>query len=307
MYSRVLLVALATMLFGTATLFAAEDNVVAVKAKSKKQGWLGVAIQDVTPRLARDKELKVKEGAYVNEVVEDSPADSAGIKEGDVVTEFNGKKIEIAEDLTQAVRSTKPGTKVSITVNRKGEKKTLTASVGKNKSSMPFAIAAPHPPRVIINRIGKIEGMELMELNKQLGDYFEAPNGRGVLVKEVEEESNAAKAGIKAGDIITKVGDEPIKRFDDVTEALEDADEGDKVTIEYIRKGKKNTATLEISEHNYGNIWYWKDEEPQHHYEFEIQPRLEKMQRELEIKLKKLPRIQKDMEHIQLRETSLEL
>lgn len=304
MNSRVLLVALATMLFGTATLFAAEDNVVAVKTKSKKQGWLGVAIQDVTPRLARDKELNVKEGAYVAEVVDDSPADSAGIKEGDVITEFNGKKIEIAEDLTQAVRSTKPGTKVSVAINRKGEKKTLTAFIGKNRSSMPFAISAP---RVTFNLFRKIEGMELMELNKQLGEYFEAPNGRGVLVKEVEEESNAAKAGIKAGDVITKIGDEPIKRFDDVTEALEDTDEGDKVAIEFIRKGKKNTVTLEISEQNYGDIWYWKDDNPLHRYEFEIQPHLEKKQRELEIKLRKLPRIQKDVEKMLLRETSLEL
>lgn len=293
------------LLIAASSLSAAGNDTPVVKTKS--QGWLGVSIQDVTPRLARDKELKVKEGAFVNEVVEESPADSAGVKTGDVIVEFAGKKIELADDLTKEVQATKPGTKVTVTVNRKGEKKTLTAYIGKNKSRMPFAIAVPKTTRIIMNRMGNVEGMELMELNKQLGEYFEAPNGRGVLVKEIEKESNAEKAGLKAGDVITKIGDETIRRIDDVHEALEDADEGDKVAVEILRKGKKNTVSLEISERNFGNMWRWDGDDYRRNFEFRFQPQLEKMQRELEIKMKDLPRIQKDLERVGFRERSIEL
>lgn len=291
-----------SLLIAAVSFSLAGDDVVVAKSKSKKQGYLGVGIQDVTPRLAREVELKVKEGAYVNEVVDESPADSGGVKEGDVITEYNGKKIELAEDLTKEVRDTKPGTKVNIAVNRKGEKKTLAVTIRKNRTRMPMAMIAPHAPaRIMINRSGDIEGMELMELNKQLGAYFEAPEGRGILVKEVEEESNAQKGGIKAGDVITKIGDETIKDIDDLHEALEDLDEGDKVSVDLLRKGKKNTVSLEISEQNYGNIWHFDGDNFDRNFEFRVQPHLEKLQREMEMNMHELPKIERDLQRVKMR------
>ncbi|MBI2428992.1 MAG: PDZ domain-containing protein [Ignavibacteriales bacterium] len=291
-----------SLLIAAVTLSVAGDDVVVAKSKSKKQGYLGVGIQDVTPRLAREVELKVKEGAYVNDVVDDSPADSAGLKEGDVITEYNGKKIELAEDLTKEVRDTKPGTKVNLTVNRKGEKKSLAVNVGKNRMRMPMAHVAPHAPaRVIVNQFGNIEGMELMELNKQLGAYFDAPNGRGILVKEVEEESNAEKAGIKAGDVITKIGDETINDIGDLHDAMEDLDEGDKVSVDLLRKGKKSSVSLEISERNYGNIWHFNGDNFNRNFEFRMQPHLENMQREIEMKMRELPRIERELQQVKMR------
>lgn len=295
-----------SLLIAAITISFAQDGVAVSKSKSKKQGYLGVSIQDVTPRLAREAELKVKEGAYVNDVVEESPAESGGLKTGDVVTEYNGKKIEIAEDLTKEVRDTKPGTKVNVTVDRKGEKKTLAVTVGKNKFRMPMAIAAPHAPKVIINRFGDIEGMDLMELNKQLGAYFEVPDGKGILVKEVEKESNAEKAGIKAGDVITKIGTEEVGDIGDLHDALEDVDEGEKVSVDIVRKGKKSTVSLEISEENYG-IWHWGGGNFDRNFEFRIQPQLEKLQREMEIKMRHLPKIERELERVKLRRGNTEV
>ena len=224
------------ILLASMLVFAAEGDEKEVRIKSKKQGWLGVGIQDVTPTFAREHELKIKEGAYINEIVDDSPADSAGLKEGDVVVEFNGKKIEAAEDLTNAVLDTAPGTKAGVKIIRSGENKTISVNIGRNKMRMPFGLEIPRSPRVIVRMFGgDIEGMELMELNKQLGEYFEAPGGKGVLVKEVEKEENAAKAGIKAGDVITKVGDETIKDNEDIRDAISELKEGDKVNIELLR------------------------------------------------------------------------
>lgn len=287
---------------------AKDKNGVKVhQTRSKKQGWLGVSIQDVTPKLARDKDLKLKEGAYVGEVVEESPADSAGIKEGDVITEFNGKKIELAEDLTANVQETKPGTKVTVKLNRNGENKSLSVSLGKNRMRMPFALSAPHAPRVIMNLFGgNIEGMELMELNKQLAEYFEAPSNKAVLVKEVQKDENAAKAGIKAGDILTKIGTETIKAVDDVHDAISDLEEGEKVTIELLRKGKKTTVTLEISEKEYGDNSFWREHAPGG-FNFHIQPQMDKLHKELEMKMKELPRKHKEIQRIESRMRSSEV
>lgn len=263
------------------------------KSNSKKQGWLGVSIRDVTPKLAREVKLSVKDGAYVSEVVDDSPADSAGITDGDIITEFNGKKIELADDLTHIVRETAPGTKVTVKVNRKGENKSLTLSVGKNPMRMPMAITIPRTPRIMINMFGDIEGMQLMDLNEQLGKYFDAPNGKGVLVKEVKEKSNAEKSGIKAGDVITAIGSESVSDVGDIREAIADLDEGDSVTIELLRKGKKSSVSLTVSEDDQENI-YWRGD----NFDFHFAPKmeqLERMQKELERKWKDLPLRERDI------------
>ncbi len=195
---------------------------------------------------------------------------------------------------------------MNVTIDRKGDKKTVAVTVGKYRMRMPMAIAAPYAPKVIINRFGDIEGMELMELNQQLGAYFEAPNGKGILVKEVEKESNAEIAGMKAGDVITKIGSNDVEDIDDLHDALEDVDEGEKVSIEILRKGKKSTVSLEISEENYG-IWHWNGNNFDRNFEFHIQPHLEQMQREMEIKMKELPRIERELQRVKMRRGSTEV
>lgn len=287
MKSRLVVVAL--LIFASALSFA-EDNAKEIRIKSKKQGWLGVGIQDVTPKFARENKLKIKEGAFINEIVDDSPADSAGLKKGDVVVDFNGKKIETAEDLTDAVRETKPGTKAVVKINRSGENKTISVNIGKNKIRMPFAVAAPHAARVIVNMFGgDIEGMDLMDLNKQLAAYFEIPNNKGVLVKEVKKDENAATAGIKAGDVITKVGDETVNNIGDIRDAIADLNEGDKVSVELFRKGKKTTVSLEISENDVGENMFWNEESPER-FNFRFGPQMEMMQKEIQENLNDLPK-----------------
>ncbi len=259
---KFLLIALLLLGFSHSQL-RAEDDVHIVKHKiAKKHGWLGVSITDVTPKFARENDLKIKEGAYVNDVVDDSPADSAGIKEGDVITEFNGKKIEVAEDLSDAVGGIKPGTKTSITLLRNDEKKNLSVVVGKLKMRMPMAMgmAMPRTPNIVIDKIGKIEGMELMELNSQLAEYFQIPGNKGVLVKAVEKNSSAEKAGVKAGDVITKIEKSLVTDLDDIHESFEDANEGDKIDIETIRKGKTTKVSLEVTEeYEEPMMWQWNN------------------------------------------------
>ena len=217
----------------------------------QKGGWLGVAIQDISSKVAKKKGLKNEEGAYVTDVVDECPADSAGIKEGDVIVEFNSKKIDDADDLLRAVQKAKPGTKTSIVILRNNEKKSLDIAVGKNRRerrSEAFTFAPPATPHIAMFSSSRRWGLELSELNEQLGEYFGAPNGRGLLVERVEKKSNGAKAGFKAGDVITKINKSSIEDLRDLSDALEDAEEGDKVDVEVLRKGATQTLKVEIEE-----------------------------------------------------------
>ena len=225
----------------------------AKKISTNKRSWIGVAVQDVTPKFAREKELKIKEGAYVNEVVDDSPADSSGIKEGDVITEFNTTRIEEANDLVEAVREAKVGDKVSVSLMRKDAKKIISLVVGtlpKRTGHFTFDININKvlPRMMMFGAHDGAEGMKLMKLNKQLGKYFEAPNGKGLLVQEVKKNSNAEKAGIVAGDVMYKINGELVEDIGDLNSAIEDIDSGKKIDVELIRKGAKKTVALEISE-----------------------------------------------------------
>jgi C-terminal processing protease CtpA/Prc len=217
--------------------------------KTKKSGWIGVMIQDVTEKTAKKAKLDSEEGAYVSDVVDASPADSAGLKKGDVIVEFNGKKILDADDLTKAVHRISPRTKTSLAVVRDGEKKTMNITVGTSKTSKRVIIrGVPPMPNVFSFGGNHILGLRLITLNEQLGEYFGAPNNEGVLVEEVEKESVGEKAGFKAGDVITRVGKRTVGEAEKIQKELQKYDEGDKVEFEVLRKGTKKLLSVEVKE-----------------------------------------------------------
>ncbi len=214
-----------------------------------RRSWLGVSLQDLTAKLAKALGVGAEEGALVSDVMKNSPAESAGIKEGDVIVEFNGKRVYDADDLVRAVSKLEPGTKVDVIVMRKNEKKTFQVTLGRlprKRETQAFTFPMPRVPEVFAFGYGNILGMKLMELNEQLGAYFEAPDNRGVLVEEVKKSSAADKAGFKAGDVITRAAGKRVDELRKITRALEDYEEGDKVDFEIVRKGTRKTLTVEI-------------------------------------------------------------
>jgi len=231
--------------------------------KSGSHAWLGVSIQDVTPRLAHERDFHVKTGALVNGVTSESPAEEAGIREDDIIVEFNGKTIDDADDLLDAVRNAAPGDKAAITFYRGAEKKTLQVTLAKaprrsfsfygpGRFTMPHIPPMPHimpdmarMPRIRIFRDEGIEGLQLADLNRQLGEYFGAPNGRGVLVEKVQRESAGEKGGFKAGDVIIRAGKEDVETTDDIGEALEGVKKGEKIEFGVLRRGAHVTLTVE--------------------------------------------------------------
>lgn len=244
---------LAIVLFlSTGTMLSASGKLsdkTQKKERTKSSGWIGVMIQDVNEKIAKKAKLDSEEGAYVKEVVEDSPADSAGIQEGDIIIEFNGKKLFNSGELIKIVRRTLPGMKVDLMVIRDDQKKTLSLTVGKKKVSKHQMFGAwPDMPDVRVFTGNHILGLQLLTLNEQLGEYFGVPNNEGVLVEKVESESIAEKAGFKAGDIIIRVGNKTVDEAAKVQKEVRKYDEGDKVEFEVMRKGAKKTLSIEMEE-----------------------------------------------------------
>ena len=227
--------------------------------------WLGVMIKATVKKTKEGKEEKTESRVVVEDVVDGSPAEKAGIEEGDVLVAFNNVAIEEPGDLTGALKKMKEGDKATVTVLRDGEQKTLDVVLGAAKERkvvvrksirMPRAPRAPRAPMTgmapgmswIARGSGSSYGLRIETLGKQLGEYFGAPEGEGVLVKSVEEDSEAAKAGFKAGDVIVRAGKKTVEDVDDFRSVLGAYDAGEKIPVSILRKGKNMTIDLTAQE-----------------------------------------------------------
>lgn len=284
-----------------------------VRSGNDDSGWLGVSIQDMTRRLSRSMKVKTEEGALVNEVVKDSPAESAGIKEEDIIVEFDGKAIYDAGDLTRAVKRTKPGATANVIVMRNDERRTLKATIGKpsrRERSRAFAFSVPPVPRFHMFSGHVVYGLTLRDLNEQLGEYFGAPGGRGVLVEEVEKESAGDKVGFRAGDVIVKADKQTVEESRDLIDVLDDRKEGEKVDVEVIRKGSRTSLTLTVEEES-GHRWHGFGRGPRseffHDFDFEFPTEeLEGLEDKIELEMDRMrPELDKLREN--LRRIRLEL
>ena len=218
-----------------------------------KKGWLGVSIQDVDEDLKEALDLKSTEGVLVNEVVEDSPAEEAGIKQKDIIIKYKGKKVTDTGDLTTWVLETKPGEEVRLEIIRDGKNKKPKVIIGKLPKSYSLLRGedwdfTPGPQSFYFGGKRGYLGVVLEGLSEQLGTYFGVKDGEGALISEVEEDSPAEKAGLEAGDVIVKIDGEEIEDPGDVVEVVVDKEKGDKVELEVLRNKKKKTFNVEVAE-----------------------------------------------------------
>jgi serine protease Do len=184
---------------GFAIPIALAKSVVTQLAQSGHvvRGWLGVAIQPLTPELAKGFGLSDTHGALVTSVVDGSPAMKAGLKAGDVITVYDGRPVGRMEDLPRAVADTRIGRAVPLTLVRQGKPLTLAVTVGRLGDSPQTASAtATDQPRL---------GLALEPLTRARARDLGLGDTRGVLVQDVQEGSLAARAGIQPGDVIVEV------------------------------------------------------------------------------------------------------
>ena len=214
----------------------AKELLPELEAKGKvTRGWLGVLIQKVTPEIADSLGLKEAKGALVADVVKEGPAEAAGVKVGDVITEFDGHSVKDSTELPMLVARTGVGKTVGMKVLREKGTETLTVTIGELKEEEE-AVAA-----------GKEEGFGLtvQPLTPDIAENLGLPSDtKGVVVSGVESGSAAEDAGLHRGDVILEVNREPVKDLATYRKALKGTAKGKSVLF-LVRRGD-NTIFLAL-------------------------------------------------------------
>jgi membrane-associated protease RseP (regulator of RpoE activity) len=230
--------------------------------------YLGVDIVDIGADRLGALKLKEEQGVEVTMVDQDAPAGKAGIKEHDVIVSMNGTAVESKSQLQRMIHETPAGRVVSLGLSRDGQPLTIKVQLGDRKSEFAhmgrmkddFHVEIPPIPPMPpmpnmdfdVPNIGVVyvhssmrSGIMVENLTPQLCEFFGAKNGSGVLVRSVEKGSRADKAGLRAGDVIVKVGDQPVHDTSDFTHALHTHSAGS-VTVNLLREKKEQTITLTL-------------------------------------------------------------
>jgi len=194
-----------------------------VKDGRVTRGYLGVMIQDLNPALAREFKLKDNGGALVGEVTPRSPAEKAGLKAGDIVTEFNGKKVSDSRHLKLEVARIKPGDAVSVKVLRDGSPKTFEVTVKEMPGTQDLSKADNRGSSK--DDSGTLNGVTVSDLDNPTRQQFDIPGQvRGVVITEVTPDSAAAEAGLKPGDVILEINRHPVKSAEEAVRLTEKTD-----------------------------------------------------------------------------------
>lgn len=234
-------------------------------------GRLGVSVRDVTDDDVKKNRLPASGGVVVEDVSEESAAAKAGFKTGDVILEFDGERVRSVRQFTRLVQETASGRAVTASVIRDGQKQSLSVTPGEgdafttlrglemfrnNRDGFAFALPRPPtPPRPpnppsarapllrdfdgFVFRSGTTLGVTVNPLSGQLADYFGVKDG--LLVTAVTADSPAAKAGVKAGDVITSVNGKAVNDVGDIRNAMQDVKDGGEFTVEVVRDRRPMT------------------------------------------------------------------
>jgi serine protease Do len=201
-----------------------------------QRGWLGVVMQDVNKALAESLELGKPQGALINAVEPDGPADRGGINPGDVIVRFDGEDIVDSGDLPHVVGSTAPGTKAKVEIYREGKRKTLNVVVG---------VLDKDGPAVADKNNGNDRlGLMVEELDDQERRQLRLRGG--ILVADVAANSAAANAGLREGDIIVQLGYSRIDDLDEYLQVIEELPESTPIAIRFYRQGRAIFRTIQI-------------------------------------------------------------
>ena len=231
--------------------------------------WLGVESQEISSEKAKELKLPAERGVLLERIVPDSPAAKAGLKDNDVITEINGQRVEGAAQFRRMIREIPAGRSVQFTVWRDGHAQTVSVTLGKSEDhgNMWFKTA----PRAFSFQLPNIEvpevapmpdmdwggygvlagsrprlGIDAEDLSGQFGAYFGAPDGEGVLVREVNAGSPAEKAGVKSGDVITSLNGERIRSLGDLRERLAGKRDEKTVKLVILRNKSEVSITVEL-------------------------------------------------------------
>lgn len=230
---------------------------------SAGRSYLGVDIQDITSKERADAlKLKEERGVEITMVDADAPAGKAGLREHDVILDFNGTAVESEEQLRRLIRETPPGRTITIGISRDGAPMKVNVQLADHSK-----IVAQSWPRVEVpsmplipdsrNRIdipytfqiqtySSVFGAQTENLTRQLGEYFGVKGGDGILIRAVEKGSAAEKAGLKAGDVIVRADNEKLNDRSDLARILRNHRNGGKLNLVVMRDKKEQPIVVTL-------------------------------------------------------------
>jgi serine protease Do len=235
-----------------------------------KSSYLGVDIADISSDRLGALKLKEEQGVEVTMVDQDAPAGKAGIKEHDVILTMNGTAIESKTQLQRMIHEMPAGRLISLGLSRDGQPMTIKVQLADRRNEFShmkimkdgdwekgFNVEIPPIPNmpdfdvpnigVVVVHSSMRSGLMVENITPQLGEFFGVKNGNGVLVRSVEKGSRADKAGLRAGDVITRVGDQPVHDTSDFTHALHSHTTGS-INVSVMRDKKEQTLTITLPE-----------------------------------------------------------
>jgi serine protease Do len=211
------------------TDLAREVMVSLVKDGKVTRGYIGVHIQPLTAALAKEFALKSDQGALIDEVVPNGPAAKAGLQNGDVILQFNGKAIADARRLSLEVASVAPGDKVPVGIWRDGAAKTVDVVV----KDLPGQAQLAKDDSIPSDANDTLQGVAVTDLSAQERQQFSVPGKiQGAVVTEVDPSSAAADAGLKPGDVIMEINKQQVKSADDAVKLTSNAK--DRTTLLHV-------------------------------------------------------------------------
>ena len=243
------------------------------------QSYIGVGLGEIDSERAKQLKLKEEYGVELTHIEEDSPAAKAGLKSGDVVLEYNGQRVEGMEQFARFVRETPPGRDSKLTVSRDGNRQMVIVKIGQRKGAGAWSMVAPMSPSAPVPPIPPVAGssgemprrlmvwasprmgIDAEAIDGQLGQFFGVKEG--VLIRAVNKGSSAEKAGLKAGDVITKVDGSVVASPGEVTRAIRGAKAKKTFPVTVIREKREMNINVTVEEgsedRSERQMFIWRD------------------------------------------------
>lgn len=215
----------------------AKDILIQIKDKGKvSRGWLGIVVQTLDDNLAKQFGMENKEGALVGQVTNDSPAEKAGVKRGDIIVEFNGEKIKDSRVLSMKAASASPGTKINLRLFRNGKEMTLPVELGEYPEEGKEVVASKNVEEKL--------GITVENITSEIAGQLNLKDTKGVVVSMVERGSKSEKAGISRGDVIREVNRKPVENTSDFEKEMNNANLSEGILFLIESKGMTHYVTI---------------------------------------------------------------
>ncbi|MGE4423568.1 MAG: Do family serine endopeptidase [Pseudodesulfovibrio sp.] len=213
------------------------------EGKTPQRGWLGVTIQQVSDTQAKALGLPEASGALVASVGKGAPADKGGVKQGDVILEVNGKKVEDNNDLLKKIAGLAPGDEANLVLWRNGEKVTRTVTLGQRNEK---AMASMTPNQQDQGQAATVLGMALKPIGDQEAQALGLAKTQGLLVVNVDPNTPAGEEGIRQGDVILQANQKDVNSVADLNSVIKSAEKRGAVMLLVTRQGRNSFVALPL-------------------------------------------------------------